>query len=162
MAEAAVKEQKALSANRRYVGTRETVAYVAYDVAQSFNINKYQDIFITDIVKISLSFQTLVTFVIGIWDVINDIFLAAIVDKTRTRFGKFRPWLLVCSAKSATSRVQATATSLQERNICSLLCVRFFPRLQAYSVLFRSSSTTFRVKRESVCTVSFWNAARVL
>ncbi|MBQ7102079.1 MAG: hypothetical protein IJN81_10610, partial [Clostridia bacterium] len=79
MAEAAVQEQKALSGNRRYVGTRETVAYVAYDVAQSFNINKYQDIFITDIVKISLSFQTLVTFVIGIWDVINDIFLAAIV-----------------------------------------------------------------------------------
>ncbi len=106
MAETAVREQntvetpeklKVLSGDRRYVGTRETVAYVAYDVSQSFNINKYQDIFITDIVKISLSFQTLVTFVIGIWDVINDVFLAAIVDKTRTRFGKFRPWILVCS-----------------------------------------------------------------
>lgn len=83
--------------NRRYVGSKETLAYVSYDISQSFNINKYQDIFITDVVKISLSFQTVVTFVIGIWDVINDVLLAAIVDKTRTRFGKFRPWLFICS-----------------------------------------------------------------
>lgn len=83
--------------NRRYVGSKESFAYVVYDISQSFNINKYQDIFITDIVQISLSFQTIVTFVIGIWDVINDVFLAAIVDRTRTRLGKFRPWLLVAS-----------------------------------------------------------------
>ena len=86
-----------LSNNRRYVGSKETAAYVIYDISQSFNINKYQDIFITDVVQIGLSFQTIVTFVIGIWDVINDVFLAAIVDKTRTRFGKFRPWLFIGS-----------------------------------------------------------------
>jgi len=76
-----------LSNDRRYVGSKETSAYVIYDISQSFNINKYQDIFITDVVQIGLSFQTIVTFVIGIWDVINDVFLAAIVDKTRSRFG---------------------------------------------------------------------------
>lgn len=85
------------SYNRRYVGSKETLAYVVYDISQSFNINKYQDVFITDVVQIGLSFQTIVNFVIGIWDVINDVFLAAIVDKTRTRFGKFRPWLFICS-----------------------------------------------------------------
>ncbi len=85
------------SYTRRYVGSKETIAYVAYDISQSFNINKYQDVFITDVVQVGLSFQTVVNFVIGIWDVINDVFLAAIVDKTRTRFGKFRPWLFVCS-----------------------------------------------------------------
>ena len=86
-----------MSNSRRYVGSKESLAYVVYDISQSYNINKYQDIFITDVVKIGLSFQTVVTFVIGIWDVINDVFLAAIVDKTRTRFGKFRPWLFICS-----------------------------------------------------------------
>ncbi|MBP3446354.1 MAG: MFS transporter [Clostridia bacterium] len=85
---------RTISNNRRYVGSKETVAYVVYDIAQSFNINKYQDIFITDIVQVGLKFQTLVTFINGIWDVINDIFLAALVDRTRTRLGKFRPWLL--------------------------------------------------------------------
>lgn len=86
-----------MSNNRRYVGSKESLAYVVYDISQSYNISKYQDIFITDVVKIGLSFQTIVTFVIGIWDVINDVFLAAVVDKTRTRFGKFRPWLFICS-----------------------------------------------------------------
>ncbi len=103
MAENTVREQTntennpVASYNRRYVGSKETLAYVVYDISQSFNINKYQDVFITDVVQIGLSFQTIVNFVIGIWDVINDVFLAAIVDKTRTRFGKFRPWLFVCS-----------------------------------------------------------------
>ena len=81
--------------NRRYVGTKETAAYIMYDIAQSFNINKYGDIFITDIVKIGLKFQSIVSFVVGIWDIINDMFLAAIVDKTRTRWGKFKPWLII-------------------------------------------------------------------
>ncbi len=103
MAESTVREQSVApnkptaSNKRRYVGSKETAAYVIYDISQSFNINKYADVFITDVVQIGLSFQTVVNFVIGIWDVINDIFLAAIVDKTRTRFGKFRPWLFVCS-----------------------------------------------------------------
>ncbi len=92
-----IQAGRTISNNRRYVGSKETAAYVAYDIAQSFNINKYQDVFITDIVQIGLSFQTIVTFVIGIWDIINDVFLAAIVDRTRTRLGKFRPWLLVAA-----------------------------------------------------------------
>lgn len=92
MSESIVQSKTPVMSNdRRYVGSKGTAAYVIYDISQSFNINKYQDIFITDVVKIGLSFQTIVTFVVGIWDVINDVFLAAIVDKTRTRFGKFRP-----------------------------------------------------------------------
>ena len=86
---------RAFSSNRRYVGTKETLAYIIYDISASFNIAKYGDIFITDIVQIGLRFQTIVTAVIGIWDVINDIFLAAIVDRTRTRFGKFKPYLVL-------------------------------------------------------------------
>ena len=96
MAETAEQERKpAPVKNRRYVGTKETVAYILYDIAQSFNISKYQDIFVTDIIRVALSFQTTVTFIVGIWDIINDVFLAAIVDKTRTRWGKFKPWLVI-------------------------------------------------------------------
>lgn len=86
---------KAAEKDRRYVGTKETVSYILYDIAQSFNISKYNDVFITDIVRIGLKFQSLCSFVVGIWDIINDIFLAAIVDKTRTRWGKFKPWLII-------------------------------------------------------------------
>ncbi len=95
---ARVVEEKASTAvpkDRRYVGSKESVAYVLDDIAQSFNITKYQDIFVTDIIRVGLNFQKIATFIVGIWDIINDIFLAAIVDKTRTRWGKFKPWLVV-------------------------------------------------------------------
>ena len=67
------QDSAAAHKDRRYVGTKETVAYILYDIAQSFNINKYSDIFITDIVKIGLRFQEIVSFVVGLWDMVNDV-----------------------------------------------------------------------------------------
>ncbi len=81
--------------NRRYVGSKETFAYILDDIAQSFNIGKYDDVFKMDILRVDLRFLSILNSIIGIWDIINDLFLAAIVDKTRTRWGKFKPWLVV-------------------------------------------------------------------
>ncbi len=80
--------------NRRYVGMKETVWYVVYDMCQSFNIDTFASRFVTNILQIDLDFQTIIGFVNGIWDVVNDIFTAAIVEKTRTRWGKFKPYLV--------------------------------------------------------------------
>lgn len=80
--------------NRRYVGTRETVAYILNDVSASFNISKYSQRFIYDVVKISFNYLAILDAIGGVWDVINDTFIGVIVDRTRTRFGKFRPYLL--------------------------------------------------------------------
>ncbi|MDR1630544.1 MAG: MFS transporter [Oscillospiraceae bacterium] len=80
--------------NRRYVGRKETVGYIAWDMAQSFNINSYSERFITSILKIGFSQQQVAEVIGGIWDIINDVMFATIVDKTRTRWGKFRPYLL--------------------------------------------------------------------
>ncbi len=80
--------------NRRYVGTKETVGFVLWDAAQSFNINTFSTRFITNIVKIDLGYQTIAKTINSIWDIVNDVFTAAIVEKTRTRWGKFRPYLM--------------------------------------------------------------------
>ncbi len=80
--------------NRRYVGNKETVGFVLWDASQSLNINTYAGRFITNIVKIDLGYQTIVRSINSVWDIVNDIFTAAIVEKTRTRWGKFRPYLL--------------------------------------------------------------------
>ncbi len=80
--------------NRRYVGMRETVWYVVYDMCQSFNIDSFSSRFITNILQIDLDYQTIVSVFNGFWDVINDVFTAAIVEKTRTRWGKFKPYLV--------------------------------------------------------------------
>ena len=81
--------------NRRYVGTKETVAYVVYDMSQSFNINNYSTRFVTSILQVSLDLQTLASAINGVWDIVHDIFIGAIVDKTRTRWGKFKPYLMI-------------------------------------------------------------------
>ena len=80
--------------NRRYVGMKETVWYVVYDMCQSFNIDSFSERFVTNILQIDLDLQTFVNIFNGFWDVINDIFTAAIVEKTRTRWGKFKPYLV--------------------------------------------------------------------
>ncbi|MCL2513267.1 MAG: MFS transporter [Oscillospiraceae bacterium] len=81
--------------NRRYVGRRETVGYVIWDMAQSYNINNYGGRFITSILQVDMTYQQIINFFSTIWDIINDIFTAAIIEKTRTRWGKFKPYLVV-------------------------------------------------------------------
>ena len=46
--------------NRRYVGLKETVWYVIYDMCQSFNIDSFSDRFVTNILQIDLDYQTIV------------------------------------------------------------------------------------------------------
>ncbi|MCI5591167.1 MAG: MFS transporter [Oscillospiraceae bacterium] len=99
-----VEEEKAnrqMPKNRRYVGSRETTAYVLYDIAQSFNLGSKGTYFITDVLVIALRWQTVISAVVSVWDVINDLFLAAIVDRTNTRFGKFKPYLIMYAGPGA-------------------------------------------------------------
>lgn len=80
--------------NRRYVGSKETLGFIIWDAAQSFNINIFENRFITSIVGIDLGLQTLANAINSVWDIFNDMIFGAIVDKTRTRWGKFRPYLM--------------------------------------------------------------------
>ncbi len=80
--------------NRRYVGNKETIAYLLNDFSNAFHINSYADRFIWDVVKIDFKTNALVSLFTGAWDIINDPIIATIVDKTRTRWGKFRPYLV--------------------------------------------------------------------
>ena len=79
---------------RRYLGNKETFGYVLFKASQEFNINKYSERFIFDVLKIDFAYLALISTVGGIWDVINDILFGTIVDKTRTRWGKFKPYLI--------------------------------------------------------------------
>ncbi len=79
---------------RRYVGTHETMAYVFNDFSNAFNIEGYANRFIWDIVGIDFRVSAFIGVFTGIWDVINDGLFAVIVDRTRTRWGKFRPYIV--------------------------------------------------------------------
>ncbi|MDR2752746.1 MAG: MFS transporter, partial [Oscillospiraceae bacterium] len=87
-------DPQGIAYNRSYVGIKETAAYLLNDFSNSFNIKQYENRFVWDVLKIDIGAQALVGWFTGAWDVINDLGIGVMVDKTRTRWGKFRPYLL--------------------------------------------------------------------
>ncbi len=77
-----------------YIGTKETLAYLFNDWSNTFQNIGYGERYLLDVLKIDFGVRAIVGVFTGIWDTINDIAIAGIVDNTRTRIGKFRPYIL--------------------------------------------------------------------
>ena len=81
--------------NRRFVGKKDTAAYVLHDASLSLNINDFKERYIYDVVKIDFNLLAIQDFIATVWDSINDTFIGVVVEKTRTRWGKFKPYLML-------------------------------------------------------------------
>lgn len=57
----------------------------------------YMMVFYTDIFGISAGAASIIMLLTRIWDGINDPMMGSIADRTRTRWGRYRPWLLFMS-----------------------------------------------------------------
>ena len=79
---------------RNYVGVKETAAYLMNDWSNTFNIKDFSERYIWDVVNIDFTVNAVMNIATTVWDVINDTFISVIVDSTRTRIGKFRPFLV--------------------------------------------------------------------
>ena len=82
---------------RRYVGVRETLIYGVANGGQviGYNLVRMQlTFFLVTVFGIPGQAVSLMIFFMGIWDTMNDPIMGTIVDKTRTRYGKLRPYLL--------------------------------------------------------------------
>ncbi len=58
-------------------------------------IATYAMIYLTDITGLSAAFVGTMFFAAKIWDAVNDLIMGMLVDNTHTKWGKFKPWLLV-------------------------------------------------------------------
>ena len=82
---------------KRYVGVRETALYGVANGGQviGYNLIRMQLTFLyVTVFGIPAKAVTAMIFFMGIWDALNDPLMGSIVDRTRTRFGKLRPYLI--------------------------------------------------------------------
>ena len=86
--------EELIHSKKRFVGRRETVGYVLNQWASGCNINKFKNRFIYDVLLVNFNYLALLDAVGGVWDVVNDTVIGYAVDRTRTRWGKFRPYLV--------------------------------------------------------------------
>src|SRR5690625_1669951 len=76
---------------------REKVSYTSSLFGQNLIYSfmaMYIMFFFTDLLGISAMAATIIVVVASLWDAINDPLMGMITDKTRTKWGKFRPYLI--------------------------------------------------------------------
>lgn len=54
----------------------------------------YISIFYTDVAGINAALVTLIIWITKVWDAINDIMVGILADRTRTKLGRYRPWII--------------------------------------------------------------------
>ena len=69
---------------------------LSYGMFYSY-LNKY----LTDVLKLSANFLLILTPLARIWDGINDPMMGTIVDNSKFKMGKYRPWILIGSISNA-------------------------------------------------------------
>jgi Na+/melibiose symporter-like transporter len=81
----------------QHIPLYEKIGYSAADAAANFVFMAmilFQAAFYTDVMKLPASTAGLVILVPRLWDAFFDPIMGALADRTRTRWGSFRPWVL--------------------------------------------------------------------
>jgi len=81
-------------------GLAATAGYMVAGISQM-----YLTIFFTDILLLSPTFILVLMLVARIWDAINDPIMGIFIDKTKTPYGKMRPYVFIGAILMAVSTI---------------------------------------------------------
>ena len=97
---------------KRYVGAKELVTLFVTAEVNKFNIEGYLSYFMLNV--FGLDSRIIAAFAVATlaWDLVNDMLFAYIVDRTRTRFGKFKPWAFITIGPYAIACIALWVTPL--------------------------------------------------
>jgi len=82
---------------QQHVPTKEKIGYAMGDIATNFFFQSmilYQTRFYTDTAGLSAGAVSYMLFILRIVDAFVDPFVGGLSDRTQSRWGKFRPWIL--------------------------------------------------------------------
>ena len=83
---------------------------MVYMLSASYILYYYQDILGVNAVAMGI-----ILLVARVFDAFNDPFMGVIVAKTRTRWGKFRPWLMIGTVTNSVSDVLSASCAGWQR-----------------------------------------------
>lgn len=97
---------------KRYVGAKELITLFVTGEVNKFSLEGYLSYFLLNV--FGLDSRIISAFAIAslAWDLINDSIFAYIVDRTRTRFGKFKPWAFATIGPYAVASIALWITPL--------------------------------------------------
>lgn len=96
--ESTISYKEIVKEENRKLSFKSILAYGLGDGGNNFSwmfVGNFLMFFYSDVFGISMAAVSILMFVSRFWDAINDPIIGALSDRTRTRWGRYRPWLLV-------------------------------------------------------------------
>ena len=91
-------QQEISASERRYLRPKEIAAYLLTSFGQknlSQYVNAFRQFFAISFLGMSGSTYGIIMFIESIYDAVDDSISGLIIDRTRTRWGRLRPWLVI-------------------------------------------------------------------
>jgi len=136
--------------DRRYINAREAYGFGMANGGMIVNrvvIGTYVNFFLVNVFRINPSAVATMFLLEGFWDIFNDPLMGILVDRTRTRWGKMRPWLIVAPLPMALATVALCAGPLLLQN----------PSENAISkIVYMAVAYTLWETCFTMCDVPYW------
>lgn len=122
-------------------------------------IGSYLSVFYTDVVGLTPAIASAIMLIAKIWDGINDPMFGAIAERTNTKWGRFRPYILFGSPILAVLSVLAFTTMGSGNAAVIYAAVTYIGCGMAYTVVnlsYGSLSTVMTTNPEDIAQLNSW------